>query len=298
MTKRWLGRFWHISFVLFGLALMACSNDPVVTNTTPDDNGAESDVADQDAGAVDASPTFDTSPNLDTSSGLDAGDTADPSDVSSDHDASTPDTATPDTADPDTEAPDAAEADTIEPDVAEPDTGQPDADVPEVCPELSHSLPQDTRHSYNVGNNPNYPGSSTEMLWIDEPEGQITQQMTLLRDHYAALGFETGDPAVGSTDFEALSSLVTQPSSIVLALSQCPGQFVGLPEWCVNTGHIVSIFWSVGYPDEDYPFNCALEPDTTYYLNIAHAPSPEELDESSCSDAEECGNVFVHRVNP
>ncbi len=132
------------------------------------------------------------------------------------------------------------------------------------------------------------------MLWHHEPGGMITQYMGLLTGHYAALEFTTGGPLGGRTQFEA-TSLAMTPGSIVWAISKCPGQFTELPDNCVNRGYLISIPWTVGFPDEDYPFNCALETDTTYYLNIAHAPSVDELDESGCTSPDECGSVFAHR---
>ena len=242
----------------------------------------------------------DTGVALDTGHDLDAHSPDDADTTGESPDASTPDTAhesAPDAAHdtdfdtaPDVASDTAPDTDTSDDVGDSPDVSEPE---PESCPPLSHSLPRDTRASYNLGNNPNYPASSTHLLWYHEPGGKITQQMGLLKDHYAALEFTTAGQLTGRIQFEA-TSLAPTPGSTVWALSKCPGQFTGLPDNCVNTGYFIGVPWTVGYPDEDYPFNCALETDTTYYLNLAHAPSPTELETSNCSDSYQCGSVFIH----
>jgi hypothetical protein len=253
--------------LLIGLMLAAAGCDSTEVETTRD-TGQMGEVGVSDASGLDVDQ-----PDSHFDIGGQDADAAERVDISTD---------------PDVEA-----ADTDQPDVVEIDAG-PDASEP--CPALSHSLPRDMRQSYNLGNNPNYPGSSTEMLWFHEPGGENPQTMSLLVDHYAALEFSTGDaPATGSTSFEAITSLVETPGSTVLAFSTCPGQFVDLPDTCVITGYLPGLNWSVGHPDDDYPFACALEANATYYLNVAHAASATDLDDSSCSDPDECGSIFTHR---
>lgn len=253
-------------------------------------SGCESTLehSDDDVGVVD---TADTGGELDASQGgedADADATSETDDVDQGDDVDAVGDATEfDAGDANESEPDADPGPDADADAAGPDE-------PEPCPDLSHSLSRDSRQSYNLGNNANYPASSTEMKWVDDPEGEISQNMAVLVDHYAALEFTTGGPVVGSTQFED-SSLVTQPGNTVLAISECPGQFVDLPQWCVASNYLPGLFWTVGHPDEDYPFSCALEPDTTYYLNIAHRESSTDLDASRCSDATECGSIFIHR---
>lgn len=258
--------------LLTGLVLAAVGCDSAEVETTHD-TGQMGEAGVPDVGDLDANNLDADQPDSHLDIGGQDADAAERTDISSDSDAEA--------------------ADTDQPEVVELDAG---TDASESCPALSHSLPRDMRQSYNLGHNPNYPGSSIEMLWFHEPGGENPQTMSLLVDHYAALEFTTGDaPATGSTSFEAITSLAETPGSTVLAFSTCPGQFVDLPDRCVVTGYLPGLNWSVGHPDDAYPFACALQANTTYYLNVAHAPSTTELDESRCSDADECGSIFTHR---
>lgn len=116
---------------------------------------------------------------------------------------------------------------------------------------------------------------------------------------YTALEFY-GPQGVASGRLSFIPPSAQYPEAIVtsISVSACPGDFDpdSVTGRCrVEFGGFGTLRWST-QPSANPLIYCILEPNTSYFLNIIHAPQ-DDLSSSSCPQANGCGVLFNQSEN-
>ncbi|NKI35082.1 hypothetical protein HFP89_07875 [Wenzhouxiangella sp. XN79A] len=152
-------------------------------------------------------------------------------------------------------------------------------------------------------------GSSTvTQTWLqlfgqDFPQGN-GRDTAIQRDRYASLQFDTDGLATGVSGrvtFDVLQTFVPSGQKIV-TLSQCPGDFTDLNDNnCKRFLGQGSVRWAI---NSGGGFDCVLQPNTTYYLNILYTDNDDApYDDWACTGASnpttatQCGDIINSLVN-
>ena len=150
--------------------------------------------------------------------------------------------------------------------------------------------------------------NTTTRTWLqlfgqEFPDGN-GRDTAIQRDRYASLEFDTTGISSGTSGrltFDVLQTFVPSGQKIV-TLSQCPGDFTDLND--ANCKRFVgqgSVRWAV---NSGGGFDCILEPNTTYYLNILYTDNDDPpYDDWACTGASnptaasQCGDIINTLVN-
>lgn len=125
----------------------------------------------------------------------------------------------------------------------------------------------------------------------DTGSGTVSETV-LPPDHYARLDFRTpSEPLSGRVQVDMASPKFGDSTARGwMSISRCPGDFDPPDPLCVSGPRVaMTVHFSVGPPEESW--ECELEPDQTYYLNLVHSDDAHTL-EGTC-DADMCGWQLV-----
>lgn len=127
---------------------------------------------------------------------------------------------------------------------------------------------------------------------------------SIQRDRYAALSFNSGSLATGTSGrvlFDVLQTTIPSGFKIV-TISECPGDFTtALSSGCRRFFGQDGIRWSI---NTGGGFDCILSPNTDYYLNVVYTLNDTApYDDWACSGASnpttaaQCGDIMSPVVN-
>lgn len=208
-----------------------------------------------------------------------------------------------DTSQPDAQPGDADATD----DASTADTSNPDADAGGGCPPELSSYPEWSEATdIEYFEDPD-PGVYSEVFGRPFPANSHTTHLEMQRGTYAAIRFQTpshlDSSHSGSWNSEkASSAFAIAPGPRILSVSRCPGDFdpANIADDCIKQLYTADSFNWTGPGHEYAYFQCELQPDTTYYLNIVYADSPlgqMPPNQSECGDAPACGSLLIPRSN-
>lgn len=116
------------------------------------------------------------------------------------------------------------------------------------------------------------------------------EKFTLKRNEYLALKFTTGNVNTGKVSFDRHTHVSDAKKTV--AISQCPGDFANTisSSLCTRTSQSLSIYYNTENPAKSW--DCQLEPNRTYYLNIAYGQGSGNNLSNTCPDSR-CGGIWT-----
>lgn len=116
------------------------------------------------------------------------------------------------------------------------------------------------------------------------------EKFTIPRNEYQAIKFTTNSSDKGKVSFDRHTH--AHDTTKTIAITECPGDFSNtLPSsLCRRTSQATAVYFNTESPFSSW--ECALEPNRDYYLNIAYAKGTGNNLENTCTETK-CGGIYA-----
>lgn len=116
------------------------------------------------------------------------------------------------------------------------------------------------------------------------------EKFTIPRNEYQAIKFNSGSGNKGKVSFDRHTH--AEDTTKTIAITECPGDFSNtLPSsLCRRTSQATAIYFNTNSPYSSW--ECQLEPNRDYYLNIAYGKGTGNNLENTCTETK-CGAIYA-----
>lgn len=116
------------------------------------------------------------------------------------------------------------------------------------------------------------------------------EKFTIPRNEYQAIKFTTNSSDKGKVSFDRHTH--AEDTTKTIAITECPGDFSNtLPSsLCRRTSQATAIYFNTESPFSSW--ECPLEPNRDYYLNIAYGKGTANNLENTCTETK-CGAIYA-----